>query len=1677
MNVKTFLESRIIPDYEKGLIETLTSVYNGTVSHPLLTRNMAEFALVIARRLEGHTVPNNNLYYEIPVGSNTYNRLIALLPEKEWEDEEAFNLLRFLFGEEHAVYVKHAWSKFRYQIYQTGSYRRSFRSPEKREMYLIHQLHFLKGVIFQSYLFGYDTQYTFTCYHLSLPEQIICDHEHGTPYMYHIWAAALDLGNNEVFTTLENIIYNKEPVGKVSRNIIKALLLSDKPEAWELVAKLLLAAQRQEGLRQAVLEELDETSTGALKYMLKVIIDNKLTRFSAVVRALDVWAGLNWEAEKESAVKSFVEKAYTYLSDPSLIPAAIKSDNNADVYMALWAQGVYDIEKTLPYLLELMKGTDVEKRWLAQQFVNETRHPAVDMPVLFAGIEDEHLAVNGLAVRIIERRVTFRSNYYDRNYPQLFDKLHAILQRSSVKEKAFANKPFHWMNGTYKRSEVLEAMLPLIKERSERLDTVMSYFDDMELPVKSTLTRIILPGYTDYNWDERKEVKPVTGFQRTYCMRIIKERGEFLQTSAMRALTKIVLVAEEAVVLKELLKRKSSAMRSQIIGILMRQPDAILSGQLEDLLNGDGEQRLAGLDIAIQLQQQQRLQSVITPLLETFRSRKSIPQKEAILLEQLSADKQVVVYDNTNGYGLYDPAAITPVIAPARDPEDYYNRCLAEGPYGFTLPEAAIREGLKELYALFMEHADYEYEVAYYNNTREKVLLGNTMRSTMQTFDDALSPEERYATYPLSGLWKEWYEKSGFTARDLFILSDVTVQADYESFTGVAIIARPHIPELNDYLPEGMTNAHRYNWSNPLLQILKALAIIYPFTEREAYLLGAAANLFAIYPEEVLKHKSVEAYRYYACGDGWQDNSLLNWYLNRLSVRRLKDEEVARCWQLYNWRQFSGLPENIRYSHPPLDIFCRAFQQGLISESEMYRGILDGDNVRVLSSRKEAKDEEGYFVRYPFLQPMFNRVREHLLDIELKRGDTATSVTDFAKEIQSLEGTQRFADILAGLGKTTLHKGYIYSSESENKQQLFSTMLKRCFPLATDTDEQFAAAMDRIKVTETRLLEAAVYAPQWQKLVSKYLGWKGLDAAIWWMHAHTKTSAYAEQTAEAESEIARYSSVDVQDFKDGAVDKDWFLQAYKEIGTERWQKVYDAAKYISDGNGHRRARLYADVMTGSLKIREVTEKVRDKRDQDYLRMYGLIPLHKTNKEKDILDRYEYIQQFKKESKQFGAQKQASEATAIRIAMENLARNAGYADPQRLTWAMETKQVQTILSKETQVQYDDVLIGLIIDEDGEADVVAFKNDRKLASIPAKYKKDTKVLELLEFKKTLKEQFRRSRKALEDAMVKGDAFDGAELINLFTHPVIARHLEKLVFITDKGHGFWTDGTLVPCKGKAVKISADDQIRIAHCIDLQQTVSWSGYQQYCFEKQIQQPFKQVFRELYLPMEEEMQEKAVSRRYAGHQVQPSKTVALLKTRGWKVDYEEGLQKVFHQQGFMVKMYAQANWFSPAEVESPVLETVIFHHIRTGQPVAFKDIDPRIFSEVMRDIDLVVSVAHAGGVDPEASHSTIEMRTVLLNETLRLFKLDNVTVSGHHAKIAGQYGNYSVHLGSAVVHQMPGRYLSILPVHSQQRGRLFLPFADDDPKSAELISKVLLLARDKEIQDPTILRQLEFSA
>ena len=119
----------------------------------------------------------------------------------------------------------------------------------------------------------------------------------------------------------------------------------------------------------------------------------------------------------------------------------------------------------------------------------------------------------------------------------------------------------------------------------------------------------------------------------------------------------------------------------------------------------------------------------------------------------------------------------------------------------------------------------------------------------------------------------------------------------------------------------------------------------------------------------------------------------------------------------------------------------------------------------------------------------------------------------------------------------------------------------------------------------------------------------------------------------------------------------------------------------------------------------------------------------------------------------------------------------------------------------------------------------------------------------------------------------------------------------------------------RGGLSPLPAEAGLRVSHPHDLITAGEWADYMHVLYEKEIKQPFKQVFREYYPITEEERQERTISRRYAGHQVQPQKTVALLKGRGWTVDYEEGLQKVFYRDNLIVRMYAMADWFSPADI------------------------------------------------------------------------------------------------------------------------------------------------------------------
>lgn len=389
----------------------------------------------------------------------------------------------------------------------------------------------------------------------------------------------------------------------------------------------------------------------------------------------------------------------------------------------------------------------------------------------------------------------------------------------------------------------------------------------------------------------------------------------------------------------------------------------------------------------------------------------------------------------------------------------------------------------------------------------------------------------------------------------------------------------------------------------------------------------------------------------------------------------------------------------------------------------------------------------------------------------------------------------------------------------------------------------------------------------------------------------------------------------------------------------------------------------------------------------------------------------------------------------------------------------------------------------VDENGKPSIECRKIDtgKILKNPPSAIKKNQNYEYINDVYKRLKQQHERTRLMFENFMTEQIVLSAGEIAELLKNPVVSPIVSNLVFISNEkecGLILKEDDKIFLRNYENEKklISNDKEVRVAHAYDLYAVKKWHEWQKFIFDNQITQSFKQVFRELYLKLNEEL-ESDKTFMFAGNQIQPKKAAATLKSRRWVADYASGLQKVFYKQNLIAEIYAQADWFSPADIECPALEYVRFFPRRyfNGKTdyLKIKDIDEILYSEIMRDVDLAVSVAHAGGVDPETSHSTIEMRRAVCEFTLPLFKIENVRFEKNFAFIKGSRAEYSIHLGSGLIHKSAGGTINIVAVHSQQRGKLFLPFIDEDPKTAEILTKILMLARDESIKDPYILNQI----
>ena len=1570
------------------------------------------------------------------------------------------------------------------------------------------------------------------------PEWLAAWVSHLSNYDGHLsalLAGAIDAGGKSGEAVLEALKLsstNSHSVGEMSFSVIQALLISARPEAWDFVADLLLNGSREEGLRQAILESIHECHPDAFIRILHLIMEERLVRFSSVVRAADVWFGLRWDSIGPAVIQKQIERAYLYLTDTNAREKALTTGSGEEAYMALWCVAFRDLGAAAKRASDLVKDKDPERRFAAVS-VARIAGASEFIPTFIAALGDGDDRVVAGAVRalsnvgVISAPIAFKSE-------SVFDALAPVFDRAAAgTPKELAPIIWPWTVATLSPQFVGEALTRFVPEsRAEEMIPRLARLGPNERRQIAAGIGAVEAFRSMYEGERKhKKPRPISVEARTALLSLLGDASTDTREVAFRALSLHPVTPEERDRIEELLSRKASDLRTKGIERLLAQDDGDALASAARLLDATSvDQQLAGAEILTQMAGKKRavdrVAAAATRASEsTLQASKKKPDARVTALLESARKADVILPTLRDCLGLLPPerALIPPSSVPK--PRAFQPLMMTREAIELTASLDALVEKHKDLPIAGTKDFD--------DSSKERVIGGmHSIWHLPNRYDEDEEKDdsdENKALGPLGRIdyeeiWTEWWDeqrsKLGENSHKSLLLARLAMDVlnhlgwKYEhtkwpkGFQPLTPKGRPRPPKHD--VVEGimswlLAREGTLEDAAPMLdQAERALALdrfIDPWANR--YQRDDKPDPRELLTSELIMPFSWWRHMWYLPTLRFNDAARVAAERRVFQLHRIADAlwpehydrvirgplEEARAQNAARDVYESYLDSDFDLPRPSLSSIAASIQDGLADEFDVIRYAIhrhEGEKWRDRTFGRWRKAATKSFSSGPRrCETVVNGLQRAIaraVEVELGRGDTETAATPIVKAIELFEGAGIALRALAALKERSLKRGYLWSGDRSTS---LSRMIVFSLPLPEDTDTSFSGLARDLDIPEARLVELALYAPQWAGHVERHLGWTGLEDASWWVHAHAKNTdehMWGEEEVRAVwlSRMTERTVVDREDFKDGAVDRAWFLRTYKALGEKRWSQVYALAKAAAAGANHKRAQTFADAILGRTKSADLKKAIATKRAQDAARALGLVPLPSGDAgRKELKDRYLTMQEMRRTSRKHGGSMlQASEKRAVEIGLENLARTAGYADPQRLQWAMEIEASGDLGEGQLTKKSGDITVTLAIDETGAASITCEKKGKRLASIPAPAKKAPEIAELLERSRELKKQKSRVRQSLEAAMCRGDAFTGAELRTLCAHPVLRPMLERLLLVSDGSSprlGFAESGAtrLRDMQGKPSALRDKESFRIAHPHDLLESGNWSGWQRECFTAERIQPFKQVFRELYIPTPAEKKGKSESTRYAGHQVQPRQAVALLGSRGWVVRPDDGVQRTFHHERVRAFLSFDETFYTPAEVEGLTVQSITFRPLGSHDQIKLTDVPPRVFCEVMRDVDLAVSVAHRGGVDPEASESTIESRASLARETCALLKHANVKIKNAHAIIKGERGDYSVHLGSGVIHMLPGGSIEVVAVGAYHRGRLFLPFADEDPKTAEVLSKILLFARDGEIRDPFILEQI----
>ncbi|MDR1940309.1 MAG: DUF5724 domain-containing protein, partial [Clostridiales bacterium] len=172
---------------------------------------------------------------------------------------------------------------------------------------------------------------------------------------------------------------------------------------------------------------------------------------------------------------------------------------------------------------------------------------------------------------------------------------------------------------------------------------------------------------------------------------------------------------------------------------------------------------------------------------------------------------------------------------------------------------------------------------------------------------------------------------------------------------------------------------------------------------------------------------------------------------------------------------------------------------------------------------------------------IIENVQTEMLETEILRAQAETPYTAALLRCKKYIGVKFYAAVLRAFQKMTLPR----DAYGATKDGAFARILERTESRADDSYEAFCALVNEYKLSDKDLIKGVLYNNNQTilDLTAKLLNKPGFISCVMFFKAHLRDS---EVSAGVRDKIALFSPIDIADFKEGAVDTDWFFAMKSE---------------------------------------------------------------------------------------------------------------------------------------------------------------------------------------------------------------------------------------------------------------------------------------------------------------------------------------------------------------------------------------------------------------------------------------------------------------------------------------------------------------------------------------------------